>query len=281
MAQDGVVHSRADKSAQGKQKRPAPTEEQLIHAREEWEQGAAYRYVRHAANVGGCYSTAAICLAHDTLINQRLTDDLVRNRLAQGEFEASELNPANPNGDSVCTYVSVGVLNRLLLGMRGRFTPDEAYGFCDHHLGEADTTTIDLIAEKTSFSAAGRREFVEIYREIVDPAQVPYSRPVLRVVEPKEQDLQREKAKGRRRGRTIVSLLIALVAIALTAVAIVSGVFVFVLVALAAFALAALSSSGSNRTQNDEFRDERGDYPRRVWADDHNFEADGDSDHNW
>lgn len=38
---------------------------------------------------------------------------------------------------------------------------------------------------------------------------------------------------------------------------------------------------GWNPNKSDKFPDNRSDYNKRVWADDHNFEADGDSDHNY
>lgn len=139
-----------------------------MHAIDNWDEGAAYNKVRHAANVGGCYSTGFICYAHEMFENQRLTDDLVKNRLAQGGFTAAELNPAPQGAKSVCRYVSVPVLNRLIEGMQGSFTPEGAYHFCDYHMGDADLKTLQLIAGKTSFTQEERSEFMEMERADFD-----------------------------------------------------------------------------------------------------------------
>ena len=127
---------------------------------EEWDEGAAYRKVRHAANVGGCYSTETICLAAKTFCNQQLTDDLVANRLAYGEFTAAELNPQRLGAPSVCLYVSAPMLNRLVAGMDGTFTAKEAWHFMDYHVDACDAKTVRLVADITHFTAEERREFM-------------------------------------------------------------------------------------------------------------------------
>ena len=53
------------------------------------------------------------------------------------------------------------------------------------------------------------------------------------------------------------------------------------IVLLLALITTVLSLFGWNPNKADKFPDERSDYNKRVWADDHNFEADGDSDHNY
>ena len=148
-----------------------PTEEQVVHAMKEWDEGAAYRKVRHAANVGACYSNATICLAGETFCNQQLVDDLVANRLELGEFTAVELNPASPGTLSICEFVSVPMLNRLLEGMQGTFTADEAWRFMRCHTSDSDNETMRLVADKTHFTAAEREDFYA-YHEVYEPELV-------------------------------------------------------------------------------------------------------------
>ena len=252
-----------------------PTEEEAITAMQEWDEGAAYRRIRHAATVGACYSASTICLAAETFDNQKLTEDLVQNRLAQGEFTATELGPTELGVPSVCEYVSVPLLNRLLRGMQGTFTPEQADHFAGYHIAECDKETLRIIARKTQFSAAERREFLELSDWLVNPEFDPTN-----VAKAEATQAKQTAAPKKKLGWVKVLLIAGLVPIAAIAT-IALGPVALVVVAFLAIGLLASGASGQSSAAKDRFPDMRSDYNKRVWADSHNWEADGDTDHNY
>lgn len=253
-----------------------PTEAEIVRALEEWEEGAAYRKVRHAANVGGCYSTATICLAHETLENQKLTDDLVLNRLRHAEFSKGELNPLELGEPSVAEHVSVPVLNRLLKGMRGTFTYDEAHHFTTYHIEECDYETLRLIADHTSFTKAERQEYFEVADWMANPEFAPRAS---RAASPKASTAAPRRP---RKGKVLKRALLAVAGVMVAVVAFaVFGALALAGAAVAVIVLVALGASGQSSGQAERHPDVRSDYNRRVWAAEHNYEADGDDSHNY
>lgn len=219
---------------------PAATEAQVLAALDEWEEDAAYRLVRHAATLGACYTTSTICLVADTFDNQRLTDDLITNRLTRGGYSAAELNPLELGAPSVCDVASVDVLKRLLREMRGTFTPEQARHFSEYHMVACDDEAFVLVADRTSFTEAQRREFLELEGVFEEPAP----------------GTSAAGAADRPASALIASLAGAVIG----------------------HRLATRKDEGE---REDVFPDVRSDYGRRVWADDHDFSADGDDAHNF
>lgn len=236
-----------------------PTEQEVLDVLDAWEDGAAYRKARHAANVGACYSTETICRLHDHFANQRLTDDLVRNRLAYAEFSAAELNPTRLGAPSVCEHVSVPVLNRLLRGMRGAFTPDEAHHFVDYHIEDCDAETLRLVADKTGFTRAERREFFELTDWMVNPEFAPGAADSGRTDVARRPTAQGASRKRKPKGPSLLDRLAAALTVP----------------------TASKPAPAARNAPSERYPDLRSDFNRRVWADGHNWEADGDSDHNW
>ncbi len=222
---------------------PAATEAQVLAALDEWEEDAAYRLVRHAATLGACYTTSTICLVADTFDNQRLTDDLITNRLTRGGYTAAELNPLELGAPSVCDVASVDVLKRLLREMRGTFTPEQARHFSEYHMVACDDEAFVLVADRTSFTEAQRREFLEIEGVFEEPAD--------------DADDAGGAGVADRPGSALIASLAG---------------------AVIGHRLAARKDEGES---GDAFPDVRSDYGRRVWADDHDFSADGDDAHNF
>lgn len=254
-----TVSAARAKPGAGAGKPRVPTEQEVLDVLDVWEDGAAYRKARHAANVGACYSTETICELHEHFDNQRLTDDLVMNRLAYAEFSAAELNPLTLGAPSVCEHVSVPVLNRLLRGMRGGFTPDEADHFVDYHLEDCDAETLRLVADKTSFTRAERREFFELSDWMVNPEFAPDTTRTDQPDTTRKPAARRAPRKRKPKGQSLLGMLLSALATP----------------------PAPKPEPAARKRSPKRYPDQRSDYNRRVWADGHNWEADGDTDHNW
>lgn len=249
------------------------TEQQILDAMEEYSEVWVEQLVRRAKNQRLALSNQAIVDIGEYLEMPELMDHIVAVRMEEvGPYDPSELNPKWPQR-SVCEVMTPLAGARLMASTGAKLGFDELTEFVEYHLDGFDDDALEVCLAASRISREDAELLLGVYGYTRDKDNLlgrlyPGAK---RAMEPANAD--RHKRKGAWK-----AVLAGVVAVGAAALALVGGVL-FVAVFLAIALLAAFLSTSSSRSN--DVPDDRSDYHRRVWADDHNYEADGDSDHNW
>lgn len=174
---------------------------------------------------------------------------------------------------SVCEVVTPAMARSLLAGTGGRLSSDDAYRLCDYHLADADDALLEQVVRMSDLTRWDAEAILDDLGYAGDADRLLTRGGSGRANSATQATSARA---GRKRGvaRAAVGLL------ALAAGALLGGVLVTGAV-LAVIVIALLSTASGSGPRADRYPDVRSDHSRRVWADGHDFDADGDADHNW
>lgn len=249
------------------------TEQQILDAMEEYSEAWVEQLVRRAKNQRLALSDQAIVDIGDCLEMPELMDQVVAVRVEEvGAYAPTELNPKWPRR-SVCEVMTPLAGARLMASTGAKLGFDEMTEFVEYHLGGLDDDALEVCLAASRISREDAELLLGVYGYTRDKDEL-----LGRLYPGTKRAIESVDAARHKRGGAWKAVLAGVVTVGAATLALVGGVLlvaVFLAFALLAAVLAASSSQGN------AVSDDRSDYHRRVWADDHNYEADGDTDHNW